>query len=279
MKKINCKEIREEILTNVKDYVSDFEEKPRLVVVQVGNDPASNTYIKNKKKTCYECGIECIHQKIDITTPLSAIEALVRYYAEDKETTGIIVQLPLPDALKHHEQDIIDIIPWYKDVDGLTTENVGRLWSGRECIVPATAAGVLKLIPSDLSGKTVALIGRSKLCNIPLMYCLQKRGATPTLCHSKTSDLKGIVSNSNYVVSAIGHPKFFDETWFYYKDTIFIDVGINRDADGNLCGDLDPRNLNEYCRYTPVPGGVGILTTAMLAANVVEAHKIQKEKR
>ena len=274
MKLIDCRAVREQILNEAKENMKSITDEITLVVIQVEGDSASDVYIRNKKKTCEEIGIRCLHisypNDIDFETLADKIQSISNDFTVD----GVMLQLPLPEHLKPHEQQLLDLIPWYKDVDGLSTESIGRLWSGQECLVPCTAQGVMRLLPDDLSGKEVCVIGRSNLVGKPLIKLLEERNATVTLCHSKTFYLRTNIEMADIVISAIGKPKFFNgycandfQTW--------IDVGINRDENGKLCGDVNIDTFeNVNCEITPVPNGVGLLTTACLILNVIKAHKL-----
>ena len=280
---INCKEIRAEMLTEAKVELTKIYALTgrvlKLTVVQVDGDAASDVYIRNKIKTCEDVGIVCDHIKLPNDISVEKLVAVIEDLSYSPLCTGVMLQLPLPDHLKPHQQMLLDLIPWYKDVDGLGTDNVGRLWTGQECITPATAQGVMRLLPNDLSGKNVTILGRSNLVGKPLIKLLLDRNATVEVCHSKTSSLNWHTISSNIVISAIGKPKYIKGNCVNSAQT-FIDVGINRDEHGKLCGDLDIDSLREwghkYCNITPVPGGVGLLTTAQLVLNVVKAYCLQK---
>lgn len=278
MQFIDCKSVREQILTEVEKKVAEIGEKVRLVIFQVGKIDASDVYVRNKIKTAESVGIECELVKCSESTSLGSLKYLIKAYSEMEDTTGVMLQLPLPDHLKEYSQELLDLIPWNKDVDGLSSESVGRLWNGRDCIAPATTSGIMRLLPDDLSGQNVCIVNRSNLIGKPLTKLLMDRNATVTVCHSKTpkSYLNEHLHNSDIVVTGIGKPLYFDRKVVSNNQT-WIDCGINRDDEGNLCGDID----TESCRlkntyFTPVPGGVGILTTAQLIANVVKAYEYQK---
>lgn len=284
MELIDCKKIREQMLAEAKLEVekiyADTGKKLKLVVIQVEGDNASNVYIKNKLKTAEECGVVCEHVKLpnDISYEhlINAIENFIFY---DVSCTGIMLQLPLPDHLKPYQQKLLDLIPWQMDVDGLSAKSVGRLWSGQDCITPATAQGVMRLLPNDLSDKNVCVLGRSNLVGKPLVKLLEERNATVTLCHSKSGDIGWYARQGQIIISAIGKPRLLTSGWCTNPSMsqTFIDVGINRDENGKLCGDIDIDTFKETdCDITPVPGGVGLLTTAQLITNVVKAYKLQQ---
>ncbi len=290
MNLIDCKKIRAEMLEEAKQEVAKFSRKPKLVVIQVGDDPASNVYIRNKLKTCEEVGIECVHMKLSEEFSVNDVEKVIYDAIYDLSVNAVMLQLPLPDHLKSHQQELLDIIPWYMDADGLATESIGRLWSGQKCLVPCTAEGIMHLLPEDLSGKNVCVIGRSALVGKPLIKLLLDRNATVNVCHSKSGNLHQHVFSADIVITAIGKAKFFDSDYinYYYdeflhdfftdKKQTWIDVGINRDENGKLCGDIDTAAFEDTkCSITPVPGGIGTLTTAQLVLNVIQAYKMQNE--
>ena len=271
---INCKPIREKILAEVRDA---GYKGLKLVIIRVGDDPASGIYVRNKVKTAESVGIITEVVKCDERIPGQDLKAIIASRAADPSVTCIILQLPLPSHLQQYERDLIDLIPPDKDVDGLTTANIGRLWANKPCIVPATPGGILRLLPEDLSEKNVTIINRSALIGKPLAKLLMDRNATVTVCHSKThwSCLRDFAKYADYVVSAIGKANYFGDS--YFADyTTWIDCGINRE-NGQLFGDVEPILMDRFeIDLTPVPGGVGILTTAQLMANIVKAHELQK---
>lgn len=278
MNYIDCKSVRDKILEDVK---SRNPGNLKLVIIQVEGDDASEVYIKNKIKTAESVGIdwEVIRCSNDITYEDLAL--LIGYHNNLSIVTGVMLQLPLPDHLKDREQDLLDCISWYKDVDGLSTESVGRLWSDLPCIVPATPGGIMHLLPEDLSGKNVTIVNRSKLIGRPLTKLSLDRNATVNVCHSKTKSLYNHTQSADIVITGIGKPLYFFDLHFG-KNQKWIDCGINRDENGKLCGDTDFGDfIDDYDRIsvTPVPGGVGILTTAQLMLNVIRAYELQKEAK
>ena len=285
MQVINCKQIRQNMLTEAKmelaKILANTGKVLKLVVVQVGSDPASSTYIKNKIKTCEECGVECEHFKLPESISVGDLKRIISATCDDNKVDGVMLQLPLPEHLKKYEQSLLDAIPWDKDVDALSTNNIGRLWNNKPCITPATAQGVLRLLPDDLSGKNICILGRSNLVGKPLVKLLMDRNATVTVCHSYTDSITDHISNSDIVISAIGLPKYIKYQHTinnngYSRCKFIIDVGINRDENGKLCGDVDIDDFeNSYIDITPVPGGVGQLTTAQLILNIVKAYRLQ----
>ena len=281
---IDCKAIREKILNEVKEEVATLPTQPHLAVVIVGDDKASHTYVKNKEKTCEQVGIKSSVVMLREDIPQIALDTVINQLNNDENVHGILLQLPLPEHLD--EQRAIDLISQYKDVDGLTVANAGLVALGRldEAIIPCTPSGVIRMfdeIGYDLEGKTVTIIGRSNLFGKPMSQLCLSRNATVKMCHSRTNKLHNELDFQDVVISAIGKPKFLDNTHLSYND-VLVDVGINRDENGKLCGDIDIEDVLSIEEeapkyYTPVPGGIGLLTTAMLMKNVIKAYKMQKE--
>ena len=281
---IDCKAIREKILNEVKEEVATLPTQPHLAVVIVGDDKASHTYVKNKEKTCEQVGIKSSVVMLREDIPQIALDTVINQLNNDENVHGILLQLPLPEHLD--EQRAIDLISQYKDVDGLTVANAGLVALGRldEAIIPCTPSGVIRMfdeIGYDLEGKTVTIIGRSNLFGKPMSQLCLSRNATVKMCHSRTNELRNELDFQDVVISAIGKPKFLDNTYLSYND-VLVDVGINRDENGKLCGDIDIEDVLSIEEeapkyYTPVPGGIGLLTTAMLMKNVIKAYKMQKE--
>ena len=281
---IDCKAIREKILNEVKEEVATLPTQPHLAVVIVGDDKASHTYVKNKEKTCEQVGIKSSVVMLREDIPQIALDTVINQLNNDENVHGILLQLPLPKHLD--EQQAIDLISQYKDVDGLTIANAGLVALGRldEAIIPCTPSGVIRMfdeIGYDLEGKTVTIIGRSNLFGKPMSQLCLSRNATVKMCHSRTNELHIELDFQDVVISAIGKPKFLDNTHLSYND-VLVDVGINRDENGKLCGDIDIEDVLSIEEeapkyYTPVPGGIGLLTTAMLMKNVIKAYQMQKE--
>ena len=281
---IDCKAIREKILNEVKEEVATLPTQPHLAVVIVGDDKASHTYVKNKEKTCEQVGIKSSVVRLRGDIPQVALNTVINQLNNDENVHGILLQLPLPKHL--NEQQAIDLINPKLDVDGLTIANAGLVALGRldEAIIPCTPSGVIRMfdeIGYDLEGKTVTIIGRSNLFGKPMSQLCLSRNATVKMCHSRTNELHNELDFQDVVISAIGKPKFLDNTYLSYND-VLVDVGINRDENGKLCGDIDIEDVLSIEEeapkyYTPVPGGIGLLTTAMLMKNVIKAYKMQKE--
>ena len=244
-----------------------------LAVIQVGNDPASTVYVGNKKKACAYIGIDSVSYELPEETSQDELLALIDKLNEDPKITGILVQLPVPD---HIDEDIIirKISP-KKDVDGFHPMSVGALCIGEKGFVSCTPAGVIKLLEYsgiEIAGKECVVIGRSNIVGKPMALLLLRENGTVTVCHSKTKDLKEVCKRADILVVAIGRPKMINEE--YIKDgAVVIDVGIHRMDNGRLCGDVDFERVVDKCSaITPVPGGVGPMTIAMLMYNVVNAE-------
>ena len=264
--------IKQQLKEEIDAAVAQGERRPSLIIYTVGDDPASKVYVRNKIKACEEIGIKVEHfvAKADITT--EQLKELIRWDNEAPRRDGIMVQLPLPKHLD--ERQIIDAIDPMKDVDGLTTTNIGKLRSGQPCFHPCTARGVIDLLDYygvGLDGKDVTIIGRSNIVGKPLADLMMARGATVTQCHSRTVDLRRYTISAEIVVSADGKPHFINYDHLGLGQTL-IDVGINRDESGKLCGDMDVRDSEDY-NITPVPGGIGPMTVAELLRNTVEAWR------
>ena len=243
-----------------------------LAVVLVGSDPASQVYVRNKIKWCEEEGIKSFAYYLPGDAAQEEVEELVCSLTENGDIHGILVQLPLP---KHLDADkILKLIPNEKDVDGFCEENIGNLCLNRDCLVACTPNGVMQMLKREgieIKGKRAVVIGRSNIVGKPMAMLLLNADATVTVCHSKTQNLPEICAEADVLVAAIGKAKFVTEDMV--KDgAVVIDVGMNRDADGKLCGDVDFENVKGKCSYiTPVPGGVGPMTITMLLYNTVTA--------
>lgn len=261
-------EMRAGIKESVEKYKAESGKDIGLAVVLVGEDPASQVYVRNKIKACEEVGIKSYAYYLDKDTAQSRVEELIRSLSVDNKINGILVQLPLPAHLD--SKKILELIPYAKDVDGFSAENMGRLSMNEPCLVACTPNGVMKMFESEnicLSGKNAVVIGRSNIVGKPMAMLLTNANATVTLCHSKTADLKAKCLEADVVVAAIGKAKFITADMIK-EGAVVIDVGMNRDENGKLCGDVDFENVKEKCSYiTPVPGGVGPMTITMLMYN------------
>lgn len=268
---LDGKKLRDKIFENLKQKLNNMSEKPTLAVILVGDDPASQIYVKNKKKTAENLGIN----SIVINYPSNISEKIlldkIQELNNDNKITAILVQLPLP---KHIDKfKIIDAIAPEKDVDGLTPYNSGKLFSGEEPYVyPCTPKGILLLLDEyniELEGKHVVVIGRSNLVGKPVAQMLLNRNATVTMCHSHTKNLSDITKTADIVVSAVGKNIIGEK--MLKSDCVVVDVGIFKDINGKICGDVDFANASKIAAYiSPVPGGVGPMTIASLMLNTVE---------
>jgi len=274
---IDGKKLQSEVKDKLINKINNISDKLKLVVIQVGDDPASSVYVRNKGKLCNDVGILFEHVKYDDSILEKELISKIDELNNDSSVTGILVQLPLPSSI--NEDRVLESIKYYKDVDGLTSDNIGNLFAGNDGIVPCTALGVMEILDSvntDFVGANVVIVGRSKLVGLPLVSLFSRRNSTVTLCHSKTKDLKSITSNADILVVAVGKKEFIDGS--YVKDgSIVVDVGINR-YDGKLYGDCEFSSVLPKVKYiTPVPGGVGPLTVVMLVNNVIKAYELQKK--
>ena len=269
-KKISA-EIKEELKTEVAAYAAQGK-KCALAVIQVGADPASSVYVRNKKKACAYIGIESLSYELPEETTEEELLALIQKLNDNPDVHGILCQLPLP---KHICEDhVIQAIDPQKDVDGFHPQNVGALVVGKKGFVSCTPAGIIQLLKRsniEIAGKHCVVIGRSNIVGNPMALLMLRENATVTVCHSHTKDLKEVTERADILIVAIGKPKMIDAS--YVKDgATVIDVGIHRDANNKLCGDVDFASVEPVAgAITPVPGGVGPMTIAMLMNNCVEA--------
>lgn len=247
-----------------------------LAVILVGEDPASQVYVRNKIKACEEIGIKSYLCKLPGESTFEDIAKAIETLNNDDNVTGMILQLPLPKHLD--ENSLLDLIDPSKDVDGCHYVQKGRLWTGRDSLVACTPYGVMRLLDYykiPLEGKNAVVIGRSNLVGKPLAQLLLDRNCTVTVCHSRTQNLKEITSRADIVCVAIGKAKFLKAD-MVNNGAVVIDIGMDRDENGKLCGDVDFANVSEKCSYiTPVPGGVGPMTVTMLLANTLKAYRQQ----
>ncbi len=245
-----------------------------LATIQVGNDPASSIYVNNKKKACEYIGIDSLNYALEENTTQEELLALIEKLNADNKVNGILVQLPLPGHID--EDSVITAINPDKDVDGFHTESVGRLVVGEKGFVPCTPAGIIQLIKRsgfEIEGKECVIIGRSNIVGKPMAILLLRENGTVTVTHSKTKDLKEVTSRADILIAAIGKPEFVTEE--YVKEgAVVIDVGIHRPEGRKMCGDVDFESVKDkVAAITPVPGGVGPMTIAMLMSNCVEAAR------
>ena len=269
-------DMRADLKIKVEAFKNTHGREIGLAVVLVGSDPASQVYVRNKIKACEEVGVKSLAYYLPAETTQTQLEELIASLASDKAVDGILVQLPLPRHLD--SSAALKLIPTEKDVDGFSEENIGRLAMNAECLVACTPNGVMKMLVSknvEIRGKKAVVVGRSNIVGRPMALLLLNADATVTVCHSRTADLKKECSEADILVAAIGKPKFI--TADMVKDgAVVVDVGMNRDENGKLCGDVDFEAVEPLASYiTPVPGGVGPMTVAMLMRNTVTAAKLQ----
>lgn len=273
---IDGKKIAADLLINLKEKTKDLKEKPGLAIVLVGNNPASEIYVGAKEKKSKTAGFFCEKYNLPEDVKQEDLLKLIDELNQNKQIHGMIVQLPLPKHI--NEQFVIDAILPHKDADGLTPVNLGHLTNDSNMIVPATARGVIELIKSTgekIEGKNAIVIGRSKLVGKSASFLLLQENATVTMCHSRTKDLKQHTKNADILVVAAGKPNLIKKD-MVKPGAIVIDVGTNK-VNGKLVGDVDFDNVKEVAGYiTPVPGGVGPMTIAMLLDNTLKAMTFQK---
>ena len=279
---IDGKELAKKTRQNLKIECDELKNKginPKLAVIMVGDNPASKVYVRNKSKACQEVGVEYEEYLLDSNITQKNLIDLIKKLNNDKNINGILLQSPIPKHLDINEA--FRTIDYNKDVDGFHPMNVGKLTLGQDTFVSCTPYGVMRMFEEyniDLCGKNVVILGRSNIVGKPLTQCCLNKNATITVCHSKTQNTKKITKEADIVISAIGKAKFITEDMIK-EGAIVIDVGINRDENGKIVGDVDFENVKQKASYiTPVPGGVGPMTVAMLINNVIKAAKNQNEK-
>ena len=254
--------------------------QPRLAVIIVGSDPASEVYVRNKRKACEELGILSDHIALPAETTRAELLACIDALNADRDVHGILVQLPLPAQIAAHEEEVLSRIDPRKDVDGFHPVNVGHLAIGVPGLRPCTPAGCIRMLDYagiPIEGAHAVIIGRSNIVGKPMAHLLLERNATVTVCHSRTKNLAQVTREADILVAAVGRPHFVTADMVKAGATV-IDVGINRVAPKTLVGDVDFDAVAEVAgAITPVPGGVGLLTVAMLMENVVQAARMQME--
>lgn len=276
---LDGKELSKKIKTQLKLEVETLKNKtgkpPKLAVVLVGDDPASAIYVKNKKNACKFVGITSEVKVLDKSTTQTELESVLSTLNSDKTVNGILLQLPLPNGL--NERQALNCIAPQKDVDGLTTVNMGKLLTNEQGLTPCTPTGIMELFNEyniNLDGKHVVIINRSLLVGKPLEQMLLHKNATVTICHSHTKNIESLTKNADIIVTAVGKKNFLTKS-MVKKNATIIDVAIVRDENG-ICGDADFKMLVKKAEFiTPVPGGVGPLTIAMLLKNTIKAFKNQ----
>lgn len=268
MKIVDGKAIATRLREDLKEKIQKASVIPGLAVVIVGNDPASQIYVRNKIKACAEIGVKSYSYELPETASQKQVEDLLDTLAQDTNVHGILLQLPLPKGFD--AEAAMAHIPFEKDVDGFSAKNLGLLTLHKEYMVACTPLGIMKILENegvDLCGKHAVVLGRSDTVGKPMAMLLLNANATVTVCHSKTSNLKEVCKNADIIVSAIGKAKFVTAD-MVKENAIVIDVGINRDENGKLCGDVDFENVKQKTSLiTPVPGGVGPMTITMLMHN------------
>lgn len=278
---IDGKGLAKKIRENLKKDVDELRKEgiiPKFAVILVGEDPASKIYVRNKNKACEEIGIEYEEHVLKQDTTMEELLRLIDKLNKDKSINGILLQSPLPQHLDINEA--LKQIDYKKDVDGFNPVNVGKLSLGQDCFVSCTPYGIIRMleeykIPTE--GKNAVIIGRSNIVGKPLIQCLLSKNATVTVCHSKTQNIEEITKNSDIIIAAMGKPKFLKGNMVKQGATV-IDVGINRMENGKIVGDVDFEEVSKKTSYiTPVPGGVGPMTIAMLMNNIVKATKEQNK--
>ena len=276
---IDGKALAAKIRQELKQEVDKLKEKgvfPKLAVIMVGEDPSSKIYVRNKSKACDEVGIEFEEHLLGDNIEMEELLSLIDDLNNRKDIYGILLQSPIPKNLDINLA-FRSINP-KKDVDGFNPINVGKLCLNQNCFVSCTPFGVIKMLEEygiDCEGKHAVIIGRSNIVGKPMIQCMLNKNATVTVCHSKTKNLPEITKQADILISAIGRPKFVTSD-MVKPQAVVIDVGINRGEDGKVCGDVDFENIKDKASYiTPVPGGVGPMTIAMLMNNIVKAAKEQ----
>ena len=276
---IDGKKISADVRAQVAAETAQLKEQgivPGLAVIIVGDDPASRVYVNNKKKACADVGFHSEEYALPATTTQEELVALVQELNARKDINGILCQLPLPKGLD--DKAVINAISPEKDVDAFHPSNVGRIMLGEYSFLPCTPAGVMELLHSaniEISGKECVVIGRSNIVGKPMAMLLLHEHGTVTICHSRTKDLAEVTRRADVLVAAVGRAKFVTAD-MVKPGAAVIDVGMNRDENGKLCGDVDYENVAPICSaITPVPGGVGPMTIAMLMRNTLTAAKLQ----
>ena len=279
---IDGKELAKNIRKELKIECDELKAKginPKLAVIMVGNNPASKVYVRNKSRACEEIGIEYEEHLLSDETTQEELIDLIKKLNEDRSINGILLQSPIPSHLNINQA--FKTITYRKDVDGFTPSSVGKLCIGEDTFISCTPYGVMKMFEEyniDLTGKDVVILGRSNIVGKPLIQCCLSKNATVTVCHSKTKNLKDHTKRADVVISAIGKAKFITKD-MVKPGVVIIDVGINRNEDGKLVGDVDFKEVEPIASYiTPVPGGVGPMTIAMLMNNVIKAAKEQNSE-
>lgn len=273
---IDGKKLAQKIRLELKTEAEKFKTRPKLAVILVGNDPASKIYVRNKNKACEEVGINYEEHVLEETTKMEDLLQLIDRLNSDDSINGILLQAPLPKHLEINRA--FEEISPIKDVDGFNPINVGKLLIGEDAFISCTPYGIIKMLEEyniSIQGKNAVVVGRSNIVGKPLAQCLLNKNATVIICHSKTENLSNYTKNADILISAVGKANLITADMVKEGATV-IDVGMNRNDNGKLCGDVDFENVKEIASYiTPVPGGVGPMTITMLMNNVIKAYKMQ----
>lgn len=272
---IDGKELAKKIRAELREKVENLKSKginPKLAVIMVGNDPGSTVYVRNKSKACEKVGIEFEEYLFDDTLTEEKLLKVIEKLNNDDTVHGILLQSPVPKTINVNK--CFTAISPKKDVDGFNPINVGNLCIGEDAFISCTPYGIIKMLEEyniETEGKNAVILGRSNIVGKPMIQCMLNKNSTVTVCHSRTRNIEDIIRRADILIAAIGKPKFVKEDMV--KDgAVVIDVGINRNEDGTICGDVDFENIEKKASYiTPVPGGVGPMTIAMLLNNVVKA--------
>ena len=279
---IDCEKYVSSLEANILNEINKNKISTTLLIINTTNDNASEIYVRNKIKKCEKFGLNATVVKFKIEDydsiekmQLSILQCILEAN-NNKNIGGIILQLPVQDGINYIE--LVDAIEPYKDVDGLNYYNNALLYKGLSSIKPATADGIYRLLSYNninFDGKNIVIVGRSLLVGKPLFHILEQQNATVTLAHSHTKGLKQITKKADIVICAIGKPKYFDNTYFK-SNAIIVDVGINHDDENKICGDVNSSTLTEKQSYTPVPKGIGIVTSTMVVYNLIKCYNIYK---
>ncbi len=268
---LSGKKASEELFTKLQPNISSLPKPPTLSAIQVGDNPASSTYIRMKKKKIESLGMKFVHTQLPENCTEEQLENIIYDLNHDNKITGILLQLPLPEHLQKKERALLNLIHPQKDVDCLTSRNIGAFFTGESQLLPATPLGVLRLLEyyEIKMACRITIIGRSNLVGKPLAIALTNRNATVTLCHSCTENLYEITRRSDIVITAVGKPNYFTKEYFHNRQVV-IDIGISKTPTGELSGDVEFLTVRDHVRaITPVPGGVGPMTIYGLVENLV----------
>ena len=273
---LDGKLISNKILDNVKEKIQKENLKLCLAIILVGNDEASKIYVRNKEKACEYVGIKCDKYLFDDNTSEEEVINLINKLNNDEEVTGIILQSPVPSHIDFDK--CAGTIKYYKDVDGFTRDNIYNLYMNKEGLIPCTVKGIIRLLEEyniEIEGKHVVIVGRGNIVGKPLINAMLNRNATVTVCHSKTKNLEDVCKTADILISAVGRPNLINKETIK-EGTIIIDVGISR-ANNKVVGDTNFNEIKDICSYiTPVPGGVGPMTVAMIMENLLIAKELKK---